>query len=76
MDFKSLTLQEMRYIYAAKCDQLETLIDTYWAGSTENLEAEPTLKDQIRELGQEIQELEQVIAHRKSEIVNNENAPN
>jgi len=73
MDFKDLTLQEMRYIYAAKTGELENLIDNYWAGAYEDFENEPTLKDQIRGLGHEIQELERLIALRKSEIADQSN---
>lgn len=66
MNFDNLTLQEMRHIYAAKTAELETLIDNYWAGAPEDLENSPPIKEQVRLLGHEIQELERVMAIRKS----------
>jgi len=76
MDITTLTLEEMRYIYAAKCDELESLIDGYWSGSVADIENETTLKDQIRALGADIQELERVIAARKSALTNQPNSTN
>ncbi|MCF7797349.1 MAG: hypothetical protein K9N11_03555 [Lentisphaeria bacterium] len=68
MDFNQLTLQEMRYLYVVKSHELETLLDNYWAGAPEDLENSPAVKEQVRQLGHEIQELERIIAERKTSI--------
>ncbi|MCF7801780.1 MAG: hypothetical protein K9N34_07150 [Candidatus Marinimicrobia bacterium] len=70
MDFNHLTLQEMRYLYAVKTHELETLLDNYWAGAPEDLENSPSVKEQVRQLGHEIQELERLMAERKSQFPN------
>ena len=68
MDFNDLTLQEMKYLYTAKAGELETLMESYWAGAPEDLEHEPSFKEQMRVLGKEVQELERLIELRKSQF--------
>lgn len=66
MDFTQYTLQELQYLYTVKTHDMETLLESYWAGVPEDLEQSPSIKEQVRLLGQDIRELERVMAERKA----------